>query len=100
MFSSSPTKNLHWWVPKVPSIISMVVRCGALMLITIFYWAITLILIQGEDVFWKFNVVDLWYSRAGTNPQDVWTFVAIGGYGLIWGIGMFWVVGFFDRWFS
>lgn len=78
----------------------MLIRCFGLFLFNIAYFAITLVLIQGEDVLWKFKLVDLWYSNAGTNPQDVWTFVAIAGFGLIWGVGMFWVVGMFDRWFS
>ena len=93
-------KNLPWYIPKVPSILSMLFRCFTLMMFTAGIWSIEIISILGEDVFWKFNFVDNLIIRQGTNLGDIFIFVSVVTYGLIWGIGMFWVVGMFDRWFS
>lgn len=93
-------KNLPWYIPKIPSIIQMLFRCFVLMLITAGVWSIEIITILGEDVFWSFGFVDTMIKNAGTNLSDIFIFVSVVTYGLIWGIGMFWVVGTFDRIFE
>lgn len=93
-------RNAPWWIPKVPSIISMFLRCLILSILSIGFFAIATISILGESVFWTFGFVDRWYSNFGTNPNDVWTFTVLVGWLLIWGLGMFWVVGWVDRWFD
>lgn len=75
----------------------MVFRCFVLTLITAGIWSIEIITILGEDVFWKFQFIDNLISRQGTNLGDIFIFVSIATYGIIWGLGMFWVVGTFDR---
>ena len=104
-FKSSGSKgnrkqHVAWWIPKVPSIITMFLRCLILSIISIGFFAIATITILGEDVFWTFNLVDKLYSNIGTNPNDVWTVTVLYGWLFIWGVGMFWVVGWMDRWFD
>ena len=93
-------KGLPWYIPKIPSIISMVKRCMFLFFVTAFIWSIEIISILGEDVFWKFQVIDRAITIYGTTVGDIFILVSVMTYGLIWGFGIFYVVGFFDRWFE
>jgi hypothetical protein len=93
-------KGLPWYIPRVPSIISMLKRSMFLFFFTAFVWSIEIISILGEDVFWKFQVIDRAVTTYGTTIGDIFILVSVMTYGLIWGIGLWWVVGFFDRWFE
>ena len=78
----------------------MLKRSMFLFFLTAFIWSIEIITILGEDVFWKFNFIDNLITRQGTSLGDIFIFVSVITYGLIWGFGMFYVVGFYDRWFE
>jgi hypothetical protein len=78
----------------------MLKRCFFLFFLTAFIWSIEIISILGEDVFWKFQVIDKAISTYGTTTGDIFILVSVLTYGFIWGFGMFYVVGFFDRWFE
>lgn len=92
-------RGLPWYVPKIPSILQMLIRSFALAVLNLGVWAIELILILGEDVFWKFNFVDNIYTRLGTNTFDTMTFTVVITWFLIWGVGgIVWILGYWDRW--
>src|SRR5713101_8637007 len=76
----------------VPNVITMFYRFMFLALLQIAWIPFSALIIMGEDVFWKLNFVDQWYSNFGTNPLDMWTFVYLTVYMLIWVIGVFWAV--------
>jgi len=67
-----------------------------LTLLQIAWIPFSALIIMGEDVFWKFNFVDQLYANIPTNPLDVWTFIYLSVYMIIWFIGGFWAVGVFD----
>jgi len=88
-----------WYVPKIPSILQMGYRCFALFMLNIGLWAIEIVLIQGEDVFWTFNFVDQFYTNFGSNPQDASTLVTLATWFIIWGpLAIVVVLGYWDRW--
>jgi hypothetical protein len=92
-------KTHSWWIPKVPSVVQMLWRCLALFILTAGIWAVEIVLILGENVLWTFKFVDLLYSNIGTNTFDVFTFVSITTWFLIWGpMAIIWVLGYWDRW--
>jgi hypothetical protein len=92
-------KSHSWWIPKVPSVVQMLWRCFALFILTAGIWAVEIILILGEDVLWSFKFVDQLYTNIGTNTFDMFTFVSVTTWFLIWGpMAIIWVLGYWDRW--
>lgn len=88
-----------WWIPKVPSVVQMLWRCFALLILTAGIWAIEIFLILGEDVLWRFSFVDQLYTNIGTNTFDLFTFVSVITWFLIWGpMAIVWCLGYWDRW--
>lgn len=95
----SSTHHTSWYVPKIPSILQMLFRCGMLTVLNIGLWAIEIILIQGENVFWKFSFINQLYTDIASNPQDVSLLVVVTTWFLIWGMGgIIWVLGYWDKW--
>lgn len=71
------------------------------ILFFIAYTAFTIILIMGEDVFWRLGFIDQWYTNFNTNTGDVWIFVEmvgfVGGISLmiLWNAG---ILGWLSDW--
>lgn len=74
-------------------LVSMMLRSFILFLFNIALTSVSMVLILGEDVFWKLQTIDNWYTRAGTTPGDVFTLVFVAEFVIIWGFGSFWVSG-------
>jgi hypothetical protein len=73
----------------VPLLIQMK-RWAFVVLLSIVWDAFTTFLILGEDVFWKFTLVDQLYANAGTNPGDVFI--------LVWVTGQMFILSFVILW--
>src|SRR5689334_7137060 len=65
------------------ALIDQLKRWAFAVLISIVWDAFSSLIILGEDVFWKFNLVDQLYSNAGTTPGDVFILVWVTGQMLI-----------------
>jgi len=88
-------------VLQVPSLFIMLKRWFFAFLVSIVWDAFTILIILGEDVFWKLNFVDTIYSNISTNPGDVFTFVWVTGQILLLSVVIVWntgILGYIRDW--
>ena len=78
---------------QVPNLLLQLKRWMFAVAISIVWDAFSTLLILGEDVFWKFQLVDQLYSRIGTTTGDTFILVWTLGESLIIGLVILWNLG-------
>lgn len=78
---------------QVPSILVQLKRWTVCVLLSIVWDAFTILLILGEGVFWKLNLVETIYTNMASNPADLFVTVWVTGQMLILALFILWNIG-------